>query len=129
TDRTSGAAAPGFPATRMRRNRKTSWSRRLTGETSLSANDFIWPLFVIEGENKKVAVETMPGVARLSVDLVVKAAEEAAELGIPAVALFPYTDPTLRSETADEAFNPENLVCRATRAIKARGLDVGVVLD
>jgi porphobilinogen synthase len=129
TDRTSGAAAPGFPATRMRRNRKTSWSRRLTGETSLSANDFIWPLFVIEGENKKVAVETMPGVERLSVDLVVKAAEEAAELGIPAVALFPYTDPTLRSETADEAFNPENLVCRATRAIKARGLDVGVVLD
>jgi porphobilinogen synthase len=89
----------------------------------------IWPIFVVEGRGKRVPVASMPGVERLSVDLVAGAAEEAARLGIPAIALFPYTDPDLRTEDAREAFNPENLVCRATRAIKGAGLDLGVMLD
>jgi porphobilinogen synthase len=84
---------------------------------------------VIEGRNTRVPVASMPGVDRLSVDLAVQAAEEALALGIPAVALFPYTDPALRTDDAREAFNPENLVCRATRAIKDAGLEIGVILD
>ena len=123
------ASAAGFPATRMRRNRKTAWSRSLVAENVLSPADLIWPLFIIEGTAKRTAVASMPGVDRLSVDLAVEAAHEAAELGIPALALFPYTDPQLRTEDAREAFNPDNLVCRATRAIKKTGLDIGIVLD
>ncbi len=118
-----------FPAVRLRRTRRTPWSRALVAEHRLAASDLIWPLFVIEGSNKRVPVASMPGVERLSIDNVVACAEEAASLGIPAVALFPHTDPKRRSEDAAEAFNPENLVCRATRAIKAARLDVGVVLD
>ena len=105
------------------------WSRRLVGEHTLSVNDLIWPLFVIEGKNKREAIASMPGVERLSIDLIVEAADAAARLAIPAIALFPYTDPTLRSEDAREAFNPENLVCRATRAVKKAGLDLGIILD
>jgi len=127
--RNSQSPAPAFPATRMRRNRKANWSRRLVAETSLSPADLIWPLFVIEGKGRREAIASMPGVERLSVDLVVDAAEEAVALGIPAVALFPYTDPKLRTDDAREAFNPDNLVCRATRAIKKAGLDLGVILD
>jgi len=119
----------GFPSVRLRRNRRTPWSRRLVAETTLTPADLIWPLFVIEGKSKREAVPSMPGVERLSIDLVVKAAREAADLGIPAIALFPYTDPKLRTDDAREAFNPDNLVCRATRAIKAEGLDLGVILD
>lgn len=119
----------GFPAIRMRRNRKSPWSRRLVAEHQLSPNDLIWPLFVIDGEAQRVPVASMPGVERLSVDLIVEAAKQAEALGIPAVALFPFTDPKKRSEAAEEAFNPDNLVCRATRAIKAAKLDVGVILD
>ena len=118
-----------FPAVRMRRNRKANWSRLLVGENSLSAADLIWPLFVTEGVAKRTAVATMPGVERLSIDLAVEAAREAAALGIPAIALFPFTDPKLRTEDAREAFNPDNLVCRATRAIKDAKLDIGVILD
>jgi len=113
----------------MRRNRRTQWSRRLVAEHTLSTADLIWPMFVIEGTNRRVPVESMPGVERLSIDLIVEAAAEAARLGIPAVALFPYTDPALRTEDAREAFNPDNLVCRATRAIKGQQLDLGVMLD
>ena len=86
-------------------------------------------MFVIEGSNKRVPVASMPGVERLSVDNIVGSAEQAVQLGIPAVALFPYTEPKLRSDDAREAFNPENLVCRAARAIKAAGLEIGIVLD
>lgn len=86
-------------------------------------------MFVIEGRNERGAVASMPGVERLSVDLIAAAARDAASLGIPAVALFPYTDPKLRTDDAREAFNPDNLVCRATRAIKDLGLDIGVILD
>ena len=118
-----------FPAVRMRRNRQTAWARKMVAEHVLTPGDLIWPLFVMDGQNKRVPVSTMPGVDRLSVDLVVAAAEEAVALGIPAIALFPYTDPKLRSEDAGEAFNPDNLVCRATRAVRKAGLDIGVLLD
>ncbi len=121
--------AGGFPEVRMRRNRKSAWSRRLVAETTLTPADLIWPMFVVEGQNKRIPVASMPGVDRLSVDLCVAAAEEAVSLGIPAVALFPYTDPALRTPDGREALNPENLVCQATRAIRAAGLDVGVLLD
>lgn len=125
-----GSVAPGmFPAVRMRRNRRTEWCRRLVAEHTLTPADLIWPMFVIDGTNMRVPVESMPGVERISVDLVVAAAEEAISLGIPALALFPYTDPSLRTEDAREAFNPDNLVCRATRAVRAAGLDIGIVLD
>jgi len=123
------AAAGAYPAVRMRRNRKAKWSRRLVAENVLSPADLIWPLFVVEGEGQRVPVASMPGVERLSVDLVARAAEEAAALGIPAVALFPYTDAALRTDDAREAWNANNLVCRATRAIKKLGLDLGVILD
>jgi porphobilinogen synthase len=120
---------PGYPATRMRRNRRADWSRRLVRETSFTQDDLIWPIFVIEGERKRTAIASMPGVERLSIDFAVKAAEEAASLGLPAIALFPNTDPSLRDERASEAFNPGNLVCRAVRAIKAKVPDIGVICD
>jgi len=122
---TSGA----FPAVRMRRNRKSAWSRRLVAENVLTPADLIWPIFVVEGRGKRVAVESMPGVDRLTIDLVTEAAAEAVALGIPAIALFPYTDPKLRTEDGREAYNPDNLVCRATRAVRKAGLDLGVLLD
>jgi porphobilinogen synthase len=125
----AGEAMGQFPAVRMRRNRKSSWSRELVAEHRLSAHDLIWPMFVIEGKGKRLPVASMPGVERLSVDLIVEAAKEAVSLGIPAIALFPFTDPAKRTEDAHEAFNPDNLVCRATRAIKAAKLDLGVILD
>jgi porphobilinogen synthase len=118
-----------FPAVRMRRNRKTRWSRRLVAESVLTSSDLIWPIFLTEGHNQRMPVASMPGVDRLSVDLAVEAAQEALALGIPAIALFPYTDPKLRSDEGREAFNPENLVCRATRAIRAADLDIGILLD
>jgi len=114
---------------RMRRTRRTSWSRRLVAEHQLGVGDLIWPLFVVDGAGKRVPVASMPGVERLSIDNVVAAAQEAVALGIPAIALFPNTEPKLRTEDAREAFNPDNLVCRATRAIKEAGLDLGVILD
>ena len=129
TDAPLPSAAGSFPAVRLRRNRKANWSRRLVSENILSASDLIWPIFVMEGKAKREAVSSMPGVERLSVDQVVEAAHEAAKLGIPALALFPYSGTKLRSEDAREAFNPENLVCRATRAIKKTGLDIGIILD
>ena len=122
-------AAGAFPAVRLRRNRRAPWARRLVSETSLSAADLVWPLFVIEGKGRREPVASMPGVERLSVDLIVEAAREAEALGIPAIALFPNTDVALRTDDAGEAINPDNLVCRATRAVKAAGLDVGVILD
>ena len=118
-----------FPTTRMRRNRRTPWSRRLIAENTLSAADFIWPIFVVEGVRTRIAVPSMPNVERLSVDLAVKAAEDAARIGIPVIALFPYTDPSLRSENGDEALNPENLVCKAVRAIKKNVPEIGVLCD
>ncbi len=121
--------ASGFPATRMRRVRQSEWSRRLMRENRLTTDDLIWPIFVMAGENQRVAVGSMPGVERLSVDLAVAAAEEAARLTIPTIALFPYTDMSLRDDLASEAVNPDNLVCRAVRAIKAAVPDIGILCD
>jgi porphobilinogen synthase len=113
--------------TRLRRNRRTEWARRMVRETVLTTNDLIWPLFVSEGRRAPVA--SMPGVDRLPVDEIVRAAEQAAKLTIPCIALFPYTDPSLRDEEGREALNPDNLVCRAIRAVKKEVPDVGVLCD
>jgi porphobilinogen synthase len=118
-----------YPQTRMRRLRRYDWTRRLVAETSLSPADFIWPVFVIEGENKREPIASMPGVERLSVDLLVQAAQEAASLGIPVIALFPQTPAALKTEDGREALNSGNLVCRAVRAIKAAVPEIGVMCD
>ncbi|WP_417681972.1 porphobilinogen synthase [Roseibium sp.] len=114
---------------RMRRNRRADWSRRLVRETVLTTNDLIWPIFVVEGAGIRQPVPSMPGVERLSVDEAVKDAVKAESLGIPAIALFPYTDPALRDPTGSEALNPDNLVCQTCRAIKKEGLNVGLMTD
>ncbi|MFN4158160.1 MAG: porphobilinogen synthase [Gemmobacter sp.] len=117
------------PASRFRRLRRTDALRRLAQENTLSVNDLIWPLFLCDGADVIAPVASMPGVFRRSVDRAVAAAEEAAELGIPAICLFPYTDPALRTETCEEAWNPENLANRAIRAIKAAVPQVAVMTD
>ena len=114
---------------RMRRNRRADWSRRLVRETQLSVDDLIWPMFLIDGDKVRQPIEALPGVERLSVDEAVRDAERAAKLGIPAIALFPNTDPTRRDETGSEALNPENLVCSTCRAIKQAVPDIGVIID
>jgi porphobilinogen synthase len=120
---------PSFPHLRMRRNRRTVWSRDLVRENSLQVSDLIWPLFVIEGKETTVPVPSMPGVERHTVDRLVRKAEQAAEIGIPAIALFPNTPASLRSADAREAFNPDNLVCQAVRAIKDAVPDIGIMCD
>jgi porphobilinogen synthase len=114
---------------RMRRNRRTDWSRRLVAETSLTVNDLIWPIFLIDGDRGHQEIPSMPGVQRLTVYEAVNAAQRAADLGIPAIALFPYTDPARRDETGSEALNPKNLVNTATRAIHADVPGVGIIVD
>jgi porphobilinogen synthase len=121
--------ALGFPATRLRRNRASEWSRRLVREHALSTDDLIWPIFLVDGKTKRVAIPSMPGVERLSVDQAVKAAQEARALGIPVLALFPATDPTLKTDDGREALNPDNLVCRAVRAIKKAVPEIGLLCD
>ncbi len=132
-DQTSGSAAPRRTrldlGLRFRRNRKAEWSRRLVRENALSAADLIWPIFLREGENLREPIASLPGVARLSIDESVRAAIEAVALGIPAIALFPNTDPALRDETGGEALNPNNLVCRALRAIKREAPQLGLITD
>ena len=119
-----------YPRTRLRRNRRDDWSRRLVAENSLSVNDFIWPLFVHEGESLRVPVPSMPGVERLSIDLLVEAVGEAwTNAGIPAIAIFPALEPGLKTPEAEEATNPDNLVCRAVSAVKAACPEVGVMCD
>jgi porphobilinogen synthase len=118
-----------FPATRLRRNRKSSWARAMVRENQLTAADLIWPLFVVEGQNKPEPVSSMPGVFRWSVLDVVGQAEDAAALGIPAIALFPYTASSARTDDGKEALNAANLVCRAVKAIKAKGIDIGIMCD
>jgi porphobilinogen synthase len=118
-----------YPYSRLRRNRAADFSRRLTSETSLSANDLILPLFVIEGTAKTEAVASMPGVSRLSVDLLVAEAKQIAALGIPAVALFPVVGETKKSLLAEEAYNPEGLAQRAVRALKQALPELGVITD
>ncbi|MEG9863016.1 MAG: porphobilinogen synthase [Parvularculales bacterium] len=122
-------ASGGWPATRMRRNRRTDWSRRLVAENHLTTDDLIWPLFVQDGDNKSTPVDSMPGVNRLSVDLVVEAARDAQQAGIPVLALFPNTPPELRDEEGSEALNPDNLICRTLRAVREAVPDIGLLCD
>lgn len=128
----NGPAMPwgAYPTTRLRRNRRDDWSRRLVRENRLHTDDLIWPVFVHGGENRRQPIPSMPGVDRLSIDLLVDAVGQAADLGIPAVAIFPATLPEKKTAEAEEATNPENLICRATRAIKAaHGDRIGVLCD
>ncbi len=118
-----------FPASRFRRARKSPALRALSQENTLSVNDLIWPVFVREGVGVSEPIASMPGVNRLSVDMVVKAAEEAAGLGIPVICLFPYTDPSLKTEDCAEAWNPDNLTNRAIRAIKSAVPEIAVMTD
>jgi porphobilinogen synthase len=118
-----------YPATRLRRLRRHDWSRRLIAEQSLTPNDLIWPVFIIDGKNARTAIKTMPGVERLSVDLAVAAAKDAAALGIPALALFPNTQDERRNDGATEAYNPDNLMCRALAAIKTAVPQIGLIAD
>lgn len=118
-----------FPTTRMRRLRATDFARRLVRESALSADDFIYPVFVLEGEGQREAVPSMPGVERLSIDLLVELAAEMVELGIPAVALFPVVPAEKKSLLAEEAYNPDGLAQRAVRALKAAQPELGVITD
>lgn len=118
-----------FPYTRMRRNRSEEFSRRLNSETQLNVNDLILPIFVVEGTNECQAVESMPGVNRLSIDLLIKEAQAVYDLGIPAVALFPVVGESKKSLLAEEAYNPEGLAQRAVKAIKAQVPNLGVITD
>ena len=118
-----------FPDTRLRRMRADDFSRRLMREHTLTADDLIYPVFVIEGENRREPVSSMPGVTRMSVDLLLTEAEEAYKLGIPAIALFPVTPLEKKSEDAREAYNPEGLAQRATRRLKQALPSLGVITD
>jgi porphobilinogen synthase len=123
-------AAPTLDLTmRPRRNRKTEWARRLVRENCVTTDDLIWPMFVIEGSSQRVQVASMPGVERLSIDQIVREAERAAKLDIPCIALFPFTEPSLRDEHGSEATNADNLVCRTVRAIKKEFPQIGVLCD
>jgi porphobilinogen synthase len=119
----------GFPAVRMRRTRQAPWVRRLVRETSLLSSDLILPLFVIDGDNRREPVESLPGVDRLTIDLVIETGLRAFALGIPAVALFPAVDVSLKSEDGAEAWGPDSLICRAVRALKAAVPDLGIICD
>ena len=128
-------ASDPVPATRLdlvrrpRRNRKADWARRLVAENALTADDLIWPLFLADGAQRRTSIAAMPGVDRLSVDEAVREAERAIALEIPAIAFFPYTDSALKDEHGSEAFNENNLVCRACRAIKKEFPQLGLVTD
>ena len=118
-----------FPGRRLRRVRKHDFSRRLVRENQLTVNDLIYPVFVLEGEGQREAVASMPGVDRLSIDLLLIEAAELVELGVPAIALFPVTPLAQKSLLAEEAYNPDGLAQRATRALKARFPELGVITD
>jgi porphobilinogen synthase len=116
-------------AMRPRRNRRADWARRMVRESVLTADDLIWPIFIVDGAKTRVPVPSMPGVERLTVDQAVREAERAAKLAIPCLALFPFTDPALRDAEGREALNPDNLVCRAMRAIKKEVPEIGLLCD
>jgi porphobilinogen synthase len=118
-----------FPATRLRRNRKTAWSRALVCENTLSAADLILPLVIVDGENRREPIATMPGVARVSIDLATEIAAEAASLGIPALALFPAIDPGLKSADGAEALKVDNLLGRAVTLMKRQVPEIGLIAD
>ena len=118
-----------YPQTRLRRNRRDAWSRRLVAETTLTPDDLIWAVFVCEGSGREESVPSMPGVSRLSPDLLAEHARGAFDLGIPALAVFPQTPAERKTPDGEEALDPENLVCRAVRAVKASVPEMGVVCD
>src|SRR6478735_5958099 len=123
-------AAPSLDlVVRPRRNRKSEWARRLVRENVLTTDDLIWPLFVVDGKNTRAPIASMPGVDRPSVDQCVRDAERAMRLDIPCIALFPYTEPSLRDEHGSEALNANNLVCQSVRAIKKEFPDLGILCD
>ncbi|QQE12825.1 porphobilinogen synthase [Planctomycetota bacterium] len=129
SDHTNQSQYAGYPNIRMRRNRQTDWARRLVREHSLRTDDLIWPIFIAPGSNTTESIPSMPGVFRYSLDLLIPKVREASDLGIPAVALFPATPPELKTDDCAEAFNPQNLVCQAVRAIKDAGIDIGIICD
>jgi porphobilinogen synthase len=120
---------PSFPAVRLRRTRIAAWSRALVAETVVTPEDLIWPLFVTSGEGLEEPIASLPGVSRRSVDRLAAVAREARDLGIPCVALFPHTPRELRTDDAREALNPDNLICRAVKAVKDSAPEIGVLTD
>lgn len=118
-----------YPTIRLRRNRKTRWLRELVAENRLGVDDLVLALFVVEGENQRQEIKTMPGVYRLSIDQVVLTARQAYENGINAIILFPCIDPKLKSDNADEAYNLDNLMCRTIRSIRNANIDIGIICD
>jgi len=118
-----------YPTLRLRRNRRDGWTRRLVAENSLSVDDLIWPIFVIEGANEERAVASMPGQVRVTVDRVAQHVEKAARLGVPAIAIFPATPPEAKDAEGTEALNPDNLICRAARELKRHFPEIGLVGD
>ncbi len=119
----------GFPQTRLRRNRKNDWTRRLVAENTLTANDLIWPIFIIDGHNQTIPVASMPGVTRVSLDKLAAHVAPAADARIPAIALFPATPPEKKNAEGTEALNPENLICRASRILKREYPHIGLIGD
>jgi porphobilinogen synthase len=122
-------SAAAFPHIRMRRTRVSAWSRALVAEHRLTPSDLIWPLFITDGQGVEEPIATLPGVSRWSVDRIAERAREARDLGIPCIALFPNTPTGLRSTAADEALNPDNLICRAVKAAKDAAPEVGILTD
>ncbi|MFC7332199.1 porphobilinogen synthase [Rhodocista pekingensis] len=118
-----------YPRIRLRRNRADAWTRRMVSENRVTVDDLIWPVFILPGENRREPVPSMPGVERLSIDLLVPAVAEAAELGIPCVALFPANPPDVKDPMGRESANPDNLMCRAMRALKRQVPDIGLFGD
>lgn len=126
---TAAKSKTAFPSTRMRRNRRTEWMRRLVSENRVTVDDLIWPVFVTEGKNHSEAIKSMPGVSRFSADLLVREIETAAKLGIPAVAIFPVVPVEKKTVDGKEAYNPDNLVCRTVRLLKDAVPEIGIICD
>lgn len=118
-----------FPSARLRRTRQSEWSRRIVAENALSVNDLILPVFVQEGTMQRTPIASMPGVERLSIDLLISKAKEAAALGIPAIAIFPVVGAEYKTAGAEEAYNPENLLCRTVHALKSAVPELGIICD
>lgn len=120
---------PQYPSTRMRRVRQSEWMRRMVSENELNVADLIWPVFVQPGTNRREPVASMPGVERMSIDILQSEVAVARDLGIPAIAIFPETDPEKKTDEAEEAINPDNLVCQTVNAIKSSVPDIGIICD
>jgi porphobilinogen synthase len=118
-----------FPRTRMRRTRLTAWSRAMVSENTLSVSDLIWPVFVTDGGSSRDPIPSMPGVERLGIDALIETLNKVVDLGIPAIALFPYIEEGLKTSEAEEAYNPNNLVCRTIRAVNEAHPNIGILCD